>query len=134
MMKKSLFYCALISLIWSSACNNDNCDDDFVSCPNGPVYGDFRVQVTINDDNPVVDVILFRGRIEDQDTLLQEAFDEEVRTFSLEMDKYYSGLAFYRHEGADRFPVLNGKNFNSATDDCGCDESRSSSLDLKLAR
>ncbi|MFT6866636.1 MAG: hypothetical protein ACJA08_001471 [Cyclobacteriaceae bacterium] len=120
------------SLILFTNCDED-CDSVFHSCDSGPFYGDVNVRVTINDENPEVEIVLFRGRIEKQDMVIHEYVIENSTIYSLEAGVYYSGTAFYK-DGIKEMLAINGKNLSTSTDDCDCKYADNMSLNLKLAK
>lgn len=107
-----------------------HCDDGCV-CDSGPPLGELEVRLTINDDNPDVQVNIFRGRIEDADTLFTETINESTIYYDLEAGRYYSATATYL-KGARTIVAVDGRRMHISTDDCNCEYAESIRLDLRL--
>lgn len=108
-----------------------SCDED-CSCPSGPFYGELKIKVTINDENPEVDLVIMRGRIEDADTILVETVTETKVFYEFEADLRYSATATYR-KGSKTIVAIDGKLMDVFSDDCDCDYAENITLNLKLA-
>ncbi len=120
------------SLVFFANCDED-CNGVFQSCDSGPFYGDVNVRVSTSVENPEVEIVIYRGRIEKKDTVIHEFVNENSTIYSLEADTYYSGTAVYK-DGIKDVLAINGKRLTTSTDDCNCDYADNMNLNLKLAR
>ncbi|MEQ8241647.1 MAG: hypothetical protein RIA69_20710 [Cyclobacteriaceae bacterium] len=126
-MTKLKFIVCLMVLLAITSCD-ENCDD---FCPSGPLLSRLKINLTINEENPEVEVTLFRGRIERQDTVLEEVVSELVARYELDADGYYSATARYK-KGNKEILAINGKKFSLTEDDCGCEKAQNYSMNLTL--
>ena len=106
------------------------CQDDM--CDPGPYEGELTVKLTINNENPEVHLVIFRGKIENHDTLISEYLDESPVYYQLDADNYYSATARYV-SGFREILAVDGKRMETSTDDDGCDYGQDMTLNLKLA-
>ena len=120
------FIACLLVLLTFTSCD-ENCEN---ICPRGPFFSDLRVLLTINDENPEVEVVIFYGRIENQDTVLTATVQEST-TFELESDLYYAVTARYK-QGTKEIIAINGKKLELNEDDCGCESARNHTMNLTL--
>ena len=125
-MKKGLLLTAIIcsSIFWS-------CEDECI-CDSGPFYGELRVKLTINDENPEVLLTIMEGNIESQDTVISEYIDESNIYYELEADRYYSAVVYY-DQGSRQITAIDGRRMRLSEDDCGCDYADNITLNLRLA-
>lgn len=130
-MKKLATTFVIFFLLSGIACSDEDCD--FVICDSGPFFGDLNVLLTINDENPEVEVVIYEGKIEGKDTLFHEFISESNWVYSLESNRYYSGTAFYK-DGIRDILVINGKNLPTKSDDCDCEYGQTKRLNLRLAK
>lgn len=126
-MKKALLLIAIISLsvIWS-------CDEDVCICDSGPFYGELRVKITIDDENPEVLLTIMEGNIESQDTVISEYVNETNVYYELEADRYYSAVVGY-DQGTRQITAIDGRRMTLSDDDCGCEYADNITLNLRLA-
>jgi hypothetical protein len=96
-----------------------------------PSLSELKLRLTINEENPEVEVVIFRGRIESQDIVLTETVSDYVARYDLWPDGYYSVTARYQ-QGGKEIIAINGKGFSLREDDCGCKKAQNYSLNLKL--
>ncbi len=130
-MKKILLLCMIVSCLIPCGCDDDGCT--FVSCDSGPFFGKLNVRVAISEENPTVEVVIYEGYYENGDTVLHESISESNQVFELETGRYYSGTAVY-FDGGTQIIVINGKDFITSSDDCGCEYGGRTNLNLRLAR
>lgn len=131
-MKQKLLAVLIFSFGVLVSCDED-CDGFFHSCPDGPFFGDLNVKLTINAENPEVEVIIFRGRAEKQDTVIHDFVSQKSKIYNLEAGFYYSGNAYYQ-DGIKEILAINGKELSTSTDDCDCEYAENRNLNLRLAR
>jgi hypothetical protein len=125
MLKLKFIACLLVLLTFI------NCEEDCGnSCP-APSSSELKLKLTINEENPQVEVVIFRGRIESQDIVLTETVSDNVVWYELDPDGYYSVTASYQ-QGNKEIIVINGKGFSLTDDDCGCGRAQNYSLNMKL--
>jgi hypothetical protein len=60
-----------------------------------PATGFLTVNVTINAENPTVDVTVYRGNFEDNDVVDSEMVSQAEYSFELPVDETYSATASY---------------------------------------
>jgi hypothetical protein len=131
-MKKLLFLSLIFTALYIS-CTDDDDDCSLFNCINGGTYeGNLNVKVTINEENPNAVVVLYKGRIEQGDTLLIDTLSENSKTYEMAPEFYYSGTVTYK-DGIRQVEVVNGKYMDLAGEDCDCPHGRSISLNLRLA-
>jgi hypothetical protein len=132
MGRKLIAGSVLLVLLSFIACDED-CDSIFNSCADGPFYGDLKLLVTINDENPEVELVVFGGVIEKQDTLIHEFVTDKTIVYEMESGFYYSATASYV-DGSRQIIAINGGELPTESDDCGCDYAGSKRLNLRLAK
>lgn len=108
-----------------------NCLED-IQCDPGPYYGELRVKVTINDENPEVPLVVYRGRFEKKDTLISEWISESAVYYELEADKYYTATVLYT-SGPRQILAIDGKEMSTSEDDDGCRSANDTTLRIGLA-
>ncbi|MFY0602089.1 MAG: hypothetical protein JXR03_20610 [Cyclobacteriaceae bacterium] len=134
MMKKVILSTSLIALLFTMACGDDEDDCGILSCIRGArTDGDLNVKVTINTENPEVEVFIFQGKIENQDTLFSDILTEKNKVYQVESDNYYSGTILYK-DGIKEILVINGKNMPTIDNDCDCPRGKNINLNLRLAK
>ena len=107
-----------------------HCDTD--NCPSGPYYGDLKVKLTINDENPEVLVVVFEGNYERGDTIFSELVTTSSVTYEMEGDRFYSATAVYMR-GPREIWAIDGKEMTvSDDDDDGCPYASDITLRLNL--
>lgn len=106
-----------------------SCDEE---CQNGLLFGEIKLKVTVNDENPTVHVVLFKGRIENNDTLRSEYVTQPTVHYEVEAGRYYSATARYT-SGAREILAIDGKTMDTTTSDDGCEYAEDITLNLRLA-
>lgn len=121
----------LIGLFFTTALfiHCDSCD-----CDPGPFYGELKIKLTINNENPELWLDIFSGRIEDGDTIISEMISTPEVYYELEADNYYSATVAYIKNGR-MIVTIDGKKMDIVThgDDCNCESAEDITLNLKLA-
>jgi|GEM_PF-1940899 hypothetical protein len=125
MMKLKFIACLLVLLTFISC--DEECDD---FCPGGPYFSDLYLFLTINNENPEVDIVIFNGRLERGDTVLTETVTGST-TFELVADRYYSVTARYK-QGNKEIVAINGKELKMEENDCGCKRAKNYTMNLVL--
>lgn len=123
-MKKPVLFIFFPALLFFMGCE-DQCDP-------GPYFGEVKVKLTINDENPDVHVVIFEGKIEKGDTLISEYVSESPVYYELEAEKYYSATARYQ-SGVREVLAVDGKKMTTTSDDDTCEAAEDFTLNLKLA-
>ena len=131
-MKKLFIIGIGIGMLSLTACDGD-CDGIFSSCADGPYYGELKILLTINDENPEVELVVCRGVIEKKDTLYHEFIRDNSVIYEPEAGEYYSATAYYV-DGSKEILAINGGELPLESDDCGCDYGGSKRLNLRLAK
>jgi hypothetical protein len=81
-----------------------SCDNVFVDCENydysdcdqvEPADGELKVELTINNENQSVPVVIYKGNFEDRDTILDTLISENQLRYYLPVDRSYSVAATY---------------------------------------
>ena len=123
-MKKLVILLLIVSSWTISSCDDCNCD--------GLAYGEIRVKLTIDDDNPEVFVTIFDGNIENQDTLYAGWESDTYITISdFEAERRYSATAHYVRDGRN-YIAVDGKKMSTSSDDCDCSYTNGITLNLRL--
>lgn len=117
------FVCFLGLLLFAS------CEE---ACDQGPFYGNIKVRLTINDENPEVFVVIFDGKLEERDTLFSEYVSESPIYYEVEAGRYYSGAVSY-HSGLREVVAIDGKRMKTSSDDNSCEYAEDFTLNLRLA-
>lgn len=130
-MRKILTILTLIILSVFISCSDDDCS--LVICDSGPYYGDLNVLVTINDENPDVELVIYEGKIERNDTVIYDVLNESNMIYELIAGKYYSGTVIYQ-DGIKEILAINGRSLDITTDDCDCKRGANRRLNLRLAK
>ncbi len=108
-----LFSLLLVSTFISSCSDTSlvdvNCDECISYKPD---VGELYIDVTINEEYPEVAVIVFKGRIENMDTLLTDTIYEERGYIDVPLNNYYSVMAEY-HSGNDLIRAVDGDDFET---------------------
>lgn len=124
-MKKLLTALVGLGLVLLMDCQDCSCSDN-------PCYGQLKVKVTINDENPEVLLTIFEGKIERKDTVLSEWVAKSTVNFDLEADVYYSATVMYK-QGVRQILAIDGKEMPISEDDSNCEYGQDTTLNLKLA-
>ena len=101
-MKTVLLYTFLILTIVFSACNESYYDDeecydyDYSDCNTvEPTEGNLNIRLTINKENPEVELIIYQGKYETQDTISRSVITDPMCKISVPLNHYYSARAKY---------------------------------------
>lgn len=129
-LKTILFYLVLGSMILWLSCDGEG---GLGFCPQGPFTGTLKVKVTINKENPEVELVIYRGVIEKGDTVIHDFVSKDSKEYKLESDVYYSGSVVYK-DGIRTVIAINGKRLENQTDEDDCEYGGYNRLNLKLAR
>ena len=115
-MKKIIPYILLFFVIFITNCDDDfpNVDDcydyDYSDCNTSkPTEGDLIIKLTINDENPEVPIIIFKGNYDNKDTLRKILYDDELLRVSLKVEEYYSVTVEYK-SGNKTITAVDGDN------------------------
>ena len=77
----------------------DCIDYDYSTCNTvEPVHEFLKINLTIDNDNPKVLLIIYKGRYESSDTLFCDSLDVAYYELLLTLDQYYSVKADYLYD------------------------------------
>lgn len=114
----------LIIIVFSSIlffkCDNVDFNFDCDECyQEEPLWGDIYVQLTINDENDFVPLVIYRGSVEDNNIEYVDTAFEEEYYLDVPLNKYYAVKAEYL-EGSDTIYAIDGDEIKTKlnTDDC----------------
>lgn len=98
-MKNSIITFSILSLIIIFSCEQDpfifdvNCDECYI---NEPDSADLIVDLTINEENPFVPLVFYRGEVDENNIeWIDTAYSERLYLYS-PVNEYYSIKAFYK--------------------------------------
>lgn len=98
-MKYSILIITFILLLIGFSCEEDpfvfdvNCDECYI---NEPDSADLIVDITINEENPFVPLVFYRGDVEEENIeWIDTAYSETLYLYS-PVNEYYSIKAFYK--------------------------------------
>jgi len=107
-LNKSSIIILILSLIFHSGCERNESWESF-DCSNcfqdKPEWGPLKIKVTINNENPSVPIVIYRGDIESNDIEYTDKADHSDYTVDVPPDKYYSVTAEYKTGGKTIFVV-----------------------------
>ncbi len=99
-MKRISIYIFIISIILIYSCDQDvfvfdvNCDECYVIKPDS---AELIVSVTINEENPYVPLVFYKGVVEDSIVDWVDTTRDETLYLLAEMDEFYSVEAKYKN-------------------------------------
>jgi len=134
--KLLLFTAVLLMLVKLSSCEIEdfttNCDDCLDYWPDS---ANLVILLTINDENPVVPIEVFRGTVEQQELDWSDSASVETYRLYSKIDQDYSVRATYR-QGTKTIIACDADKLYSyiASDECGdnCIIVKGGVLDLRL--
>ena len=101
-----IFFVGCINFNSDSDSDSDDCDDISTCLLSRPSFGELDITLTINNENPTVDVVIYRGNYENRDTVQQ--FTASGTFYSIDLDfGTYSATALYK-VGADSILAVDG--------------------------
>ncbi len=121
-MKKIFF----ISLLLISCTTFMSCSENFdeIDCsecfPDKPLEAALYIDVTLNEVYPAIPVIVFRGKIEQGDTLVVDTIYEPRGYIDVPLNEYYSVMAKYK-SGKSVTYAIDGDEFNRHKIEGQCD-------------
>jgi hypothetical protein len=86
-----------------------------------PDWGPVEIKLTINDQNPSVPIVIYRGDIENNDIEYVDTAHNSDYTVDVPVDKYYSVTAEYKDGGRTIYAV-DGDKFKLEQNTKDCDE------------
>jgi hypothetical protein len=137
-MKKNILLTTLISLLIIFSCEQNpfvfdvNCDECYF---NEPDSADLIVDITINEENPFVPLIFYRGEADDNNIeWIDTAYTETLYLYS-PVNEYYSIKAFYK-SGDQTLIAVDGDKLRTSRVSDVCDYDcwviRGGILDIRL--
>ena len=112
-MKKILIIALLMVLCGVFISCKDGFDDiDCSECLSyKPLDGELYIDVTLNDKYQEVPVIVFKGKIENGDTMVVDTIYEPRGYIDVPLNEYYSVMAIYK-SGNSVIYAIDGDEFN----------------------
>lgn len=136
---RAIFYLSLLIIIF--ACSEkldkyeDCTDSDYDNCNTEvPVVGSVTVNITINEFNDSVIVVIKEGKFESGQLVLKDTLYQNSKTYSLDLNKNYSAAAYYK-SGSDTIIAIDGGKldyYSYKACELTCYEVRNLTLDLRL--
>jgi hypothetical protein len=133
MFKNFIYTFVFLSLV---ACNK-NTDDCTVSlsCDTEPVlYGTVYIDVTYSQDGPDIPVVLYRGFVEDKDTLWYGYANSSKLSFNLPNNTRYAAEVFYPVASGTLVALDGNKLKQESNNECGVTCYKNSSITLKCKK
>lgn len=136
-MKKILWVSLVIAgVLFACKSKYDDCsDEDYAKCiTQKPDISKATVRVTLNEENPWVEVKLFEGDFENDQLVYQDTLYESRVIYYLATEKYYSATATYNKGEYTLIAVDGGEIsiFRYRMCELRCYEARELELDLRL--
>ncbi len=99
-----------------------------------PFYGFVNVQLTINKQNPEVELVVFDGNIENHDTIAHDTIDQPFFQIFVELNKTYSAIAKYKVNDNRVIAVGNDKIRKTSATVCDsvCWKIKGGNIDVRL--
>ncbi len=137
-MKYSILIITVILLIIGFSCEEDpfvfdvNCDECFTSEPDS---ADLIVDITINEENPFVPLVFYRGDVEEDNIeWIDTSYSETLYLYS-PVNEYYSIKAFYK-SGSQTIIAVDGDRMKTTRVSDVCDYDcwviKGGTLDVRL--
>ncbi len=113
----------LVLAIFIFSCNDNYIYDtgDCTDCLSAePYYADLYIEVSLDDENEIIPVVVLRGKLESHDTLLADTIRAETGLINVPLGNYYTVVATY-HSGNKNIKVVDGDeiNKNNISNICG---------------
>ncbi len=99
-----------------------------------PIFGDIHVKLTINDENKKIPLIIYAGKLEDNDIVLIDTAYSNIYDTLLPVDDFYTVKAEYK-KGEKTIFAVDGDNIKKSktkTCDSTCWSIKSASINLKM--
>lgn len=140
-MKAAILYIIIFTTLIISACNQTYYDDedcydyDYSDCNTiEPTEGDLNIRLTINKENPEVEIIVYKGKYETQDTISKSIINDPLFKLSVPLNHYYSVRAKYT-VGEKTIYAIDGceiKSKSNSVCDSVCWEIKGGDMDVRL--
>ncbi|MCD4734692.1 MAG: hypothetical protein K8R53_01490 [Bacteroidales bacterium] len=123
-LRNIIFIIGLLIIV--SCCERDANDDSVgIDCSecyqDKPDLGPLNARLTINEDNPWVAIIIYRGYFEDKNIEYNDISFSQDYWVDVPVDRYYSIVAKYI-KGTDTIFVVDGDKLKVKHTDDTCDE------------
>lgn len=127
-----------VFLIITMSCtdNNTDCENpDYSNC-NGiePRYGDLNIKLTINRENTKIPIIIYTGKIENNNIYYIDTATSNNYTISVDINHFYSAKATYIL-GNKTIIAIDGDDVKSKSNtvcDSNCWKVQDGNIDLRL--
>ncbi len=100
MQRNIIYFVFLVLLLILSACKDkyDDCTDrDYANCnTQQPATGRVTLEVTIDDENPVVEIHIYNGNFENNNLVFSTTVSTRSFHYHLDVNNYYSATATYK--------------------------------------
>jgi hypothetical protein len=122
-MKKNICFIFIFLFLLVLACSKDftgfnvDCDECYYTKPDS---ANLLVYITINEENPSVPLVFYRGKIEDNIIEWIDTSTVDLLKLYSPVDKYYSVKALYK-EGAKVIYAIDGDKLNTRQVSGVCD-------------
>jgi hypothetical protein len=133
-----MFLAVLLTTVWMSCeawLNDDDLDPAPADCNEiRPTEGHLSVRYTLNADNPMVSIEIYRGDFENHDLILKDTLPSTNNPYLLPIDEYYSVVAKY-YRGQDTIIVIDGDDIEADEteySDKSCWSVDNGNIDVKL--
>lgn len=114
----------------------DTCDEySYSDCETEkPLTAPLKIDLTINEENPKIPLVVLDGKLEDSDTLLLDTAQTEYHEIEVDPDRFYTVTARYKSGNKTIIAVDGDKiNLQSYTHcDSTCWELRGGHINLRL--
>ena len=118
-MFRKLLIGLIIIVSGYSSCDifpNVNCDDCY---SNKPDSAEIKMSFSINSENPIVPLVVYKGKVEDRKVEWIDTTNKETFYLYVKIDQYYSVVATYK-SGARTIYAVDGDKITTryVTDAC----------------
>jgi hypothetical protein len=122
MNQSNLVYLLFLFVMLLTRCDNIDLTVDCAECyQNEPEWGDIFVDVTINDENQYVPIIIYRGEFENNDIEYIDTAYESEYIIDVPLNLYYSVKAEYI-VGSDTIYAIDGDKIKTKLNTEDCDQ------------
>ncbi|MBN2681569.1 MAG: hypothetical protein JXR58_03620 [Bacteroidales bacterium] len=106
--KKIILLASLISVLFSFCEVEDTecVDADYSDCDTWePFWGELVISLTINEENTLVPVTIYRGKIEENQIIKQCSIRTPTLYYEVPLDEYYTVKAQYKNNGQTIYAI-----------------------------
>ncbi len=141
-MKIKLLFLTVLASFFLYSCEkkadkySDCTDYDYEECDTvEPHFGDVNLNITVNDENSNVRVLVIEGNYESGDIIYDDSMSTLNKTYYLPVNKHYSAAAYYVRNNDTIIAVDGGflEAYSYKRCDYTCYDVLSLNLDLRLS-